>query len=159
MEWQGVITGEADRPLATLASVSAKLTALFPGLSFEWSSTGADQLAALEARGVELPDRVRRVVAAEPSSFCGSIEVGPVSVSFNLGTGDLVTCVWAGVGGEREPVEGALVVGHRRTDEERGCPNRPDGSATEDSGKRMGYPAIRTSFWSRTRSRASARFG
>jgi hypothetical protein len=81
VEWQGVITGEGDQPLGTLQSVAAELIALFPGLSFDWSRTGVAELALLDARGVVLPDLVRRVVAAKPSYLCGSLEDGPVSVS------------------------------------------------------------------------------
>jgi hypothetical protein len=114
VEWQGVITGARDRPLGTLESVAADLTTMFPGLSFEWSRTGVDELAILGARGVELPDLVRRVVAAKPSYLCGSLEDGPLSVSFNLGTGDPVTTIWATVRGDQAAAEAALTGLRRR---------------------------------------------
>src|SRR5205085_664587 len=95
MEWQGVITGEGDRSVGTLLTLADKLKELFPGLSFEWSLPGADQLAAADARGVKLPDFVRRVISAKPSNYCGTIECGPLPVSFNLGNADPVTCIWA----------------------------------------------------------------
>ncbi len=115
MEWQGVITGEGEQPLGTLESVTAELIALFPGLSFDWSRTGVAQLAVLDARGVELPDLVRRVMAANPSNLCGRLEDGRVSVSFNLGAGDPVTTVWATVGGDHVVAEAALARLQRRS--------------------------------------------
>jgi hypothetical protein len=108
VQWQGVITGEDDQPLGTLESVAAELTVIFPGLLFDWSQTGAEELAIFDARGVELPELVRRVVAAKPSYLCGSLEDGALSVSFNLGTGDPVTTICATAGGERAAGEAAL---------------------------------------------------
>ena len=99
MEWQGTITGEGERPLGPLEAVAAELVALFPGLVFAWSPSGIEQLAALDARRVELPDIGRRVMAACPSQMTGVAQVGEVEVSFNLGPSDPVVCVWATVGG------------------------------------------------------------
>jgi hypothetical protein len=73
-----------------------------------WSRTGLEELVVLEARGVELPDLVKRVLAAKPSYLCGSLEEGPLSVSFNLGSADSVTAIWATVGGERAMGEEVL---------------------------------------------------
>jgi len=105
LEWQGIISAKGGKPLGTLASISAKLATFFPGLSFEWSSTGAEQLAAIQGCGVELPDLVRRVVAAKQSNFSGAITNDQISVSFNLGTHDVVSCIWAMVAGEQKAVE------------------------------------------------------
>lgn len=115
MEWEGVITAQGDRPLGTLESVEAEITDLFPGLSFEWSALGVDKRAGYDARGVELPDMVRRVFAAQPSFRCANRKVGPLSVSFNLGAVDPVTKIWATAGGKRTIVEPALARLQQRT--------------------------------------------
>jgi hypothetical protein len=108
MEWQGVINSECNQSLGTMESISTTLTSLFPGLVFQWSAAGANQLDAIQNRGVKLPDLVRRVVAAVPSCFCGSIKIGQMEASFNLGTGDPVTRIWATVGGQPKLVEWAI---------------------------------------------------
>ncbi len=69
LEWQGVITGEGDQPLGTLESVAAELTALFPGLSFDWSRTGMDELAPVDVKAV------RRRLGKSQSEFACMIGV------------------------------------------------------------------------------------
>lgn len=108
MEWQGTITGDDGQPLGSFESVAAELTGMFRGLTFEWSRNGAANLAIADERGIEMPDMVRRVIAAQKSSLGAALDDGLVDVSFNLGSEEPVGCVWATVGGEPVLARAAL---------------------------------------------------
>jgi hypothetical protein len=94
--------------LGDTEEVRAALDRLFPGIAWEWSSSGVDRLAGADAAGLELPQAVRRVVESQPSVLCGEVETDGVIGTFNLGPGGPVPTVWATVAGDRPAVEGAL---------------------------------------------------
>jgi len=101
-EWQGVIASDGERTLGTQEAVAAVLIGLFPGLTFQWSPSGVEQLAFIDSRGVVVPDLVRRTFATRPSQLSGSTKAGQLEVSFNLGCGNPVEQVWATVSGPKD---------------------------------------------------------
>jgi hypothetical protein len=107
-ELQITIRGRDERSLGDIEDVRAALDALFPGIAWEWSSTGADRLAAAEASGLELPPAVRRVMESQRSVLCGEVHTGGLTGTFNFGPGAAVPTVWATLGGDRVTVDAAL---------------------------------------------------
>lgn len=99
MEFQGVIRSSSQLALGTFESVEATLRSLLPGISFEWTSSGAEKLTALESRGVEISPLVRKVLEAQESNRCGSWSNNSNEVSVNLGTGGQVDCIWLTISG------------------------------------------------------------
>ena len=113
MEFQGTIMREGGTPFGTFASMQAELTYMFPGLVFEWTPSGIQKLADIDARRIELPEIVRRSLMTQPSFLCGSRADGDSSVSFNIGSREPVDCVWTTIGGN-EVVAGAALAQLRR---------------------------------------------
>lgn len=107
-ELQLTIRSADDDSLGEIDAVRAALNSLFPGIAWDWTSTGADRLAAADAAGLELPPAVRRVMKSQPSVYCGEVETGGVTATFNLGPGVAVPTVWVTVSGDRPKVETAL---------------------------------------------------
>jgi hypothetical protein len=107
-ELQLTIRSKDGSLLGSTEEVRAVLDRLFPGIAWEWTSTGPDRLAAADASGVELPQVVRRVMESQPSVLCGEVETGGVAATFSLGPAGAVPAVWATVGGDGPAVEGAL---------------------------------------------------
>jgi hypothetical protein len=97
----GGLLGDAEEMLAALDG-------LFPGITWQWTSTGADRLAAADAAGLVLPPAVRRVIESQPSVLCGEVQTGGVKAEFNLGPGGPVPAVWATLSGDGPVVEVAL---------------------------------------------------
>jgi hypothetical protein len=107
MAWQGIIAS-AEGALGSRDEIAAQLTSMFPGLSFEWSRGGMEKLADIDARGIELPDLVRRAIAAAPSAFCAETEIDAVSVSFSLGSSESVIRIWGTLEGDSRTVSSFL---------------------------------------------------
>jgi hypothetical protein len=95
--------GDAD-------AVRAEFDALFPGVAWAWTPTGADHLAAADAAGVALPPALRRTLAAQPSCLCGEVTAGGLVATFNLGPGGPVPAVWATLGGDGPAVAAGLAL-------------------------------------------------
>lgn len=108
VEFQGTIANEDGSPMGSIASVQSVLTRMFPCLVFEWSPSGITKLAQMDARGVELPPMVRRVLEAQPSNYCGGFDDGLLLAGFNIGHEEPVVCIWATIGGKKPDVEIAL---------------------------------------------------
>ena len=108
MEFQGTITGDNGVPVGTLESVQARLSRLFPGAIFEWSPSGVQKLADLDARGIEIPAAVRSLLQVLPSTLGGELDDGALNVTFNIGSNDVVLCVWVTVGGDEVTAAAAL---------------------------------------------------
>lgn len=106
--WQGTITNRSGGSLGTVDEVARMLEQAFPGLRFTWTTTGAEKLRAIEASGVAVPDIVRDTLRLQPAYFCGSVEIGAVALSFNVGTGGPVETVWATVEGPDAPCRSIL---------------------------------------------------
>jgi hypothetical protein len=94
---QGTLQRDDGQPLGTLASVQRSLLAVFPDVAFDWSQTGTEKLANLDARGIVLPEMVRRCLEQQRSFVCGHVESESYAVSFNLGTGGRVQLIWVQV--------------------------------------------------------------
>jgi hypothetical protein len=99
MEFQGVIRSSSQMTLGTIESVEKTLVALLPGILFEWTSSGAEKLTALESKGVELSPLVRKVFEAQQSNRCGSWSNESNEVTVNLRTGGEVDCIWLTISG------------------------------------------------------------
>ena len=91
---------ENGQPLGSLAFVQKTLFAVFPSIAFEWSPSGREKLAHLDAQGIALPEMVRRVLGKEPSAICGEVETDSFLASFNLGSRDPVEIAWVQVNGD-----------------------------------------------------------
>ncbi|MDB5345332.1 MAG: hypothetical protein JWP89_3709 [Schlesneria sp.] len=99
MEFQGVIRSSSQIALGTIESVEKTLASLLPGISFEWTSSGAEKRTALESKGVEISPLVRKVLEPQQSNRCGSWSNNSIEVSVNLGTGGEVDCIWLTISG------------------------------------------------------------
>jgi len=108
VEFQGTITNKDGSPMGTFESVQEELNRMFPGLVFEWSPSGVKKLAEADARGIELPSIVRRMLEAQPSFLCGELVNGPMSVTINIGSNEPVVCIWVTVSGDGQEAEAAL---------------------------------------------------
>ncbi len=107
-ELQLTIQSTEGASLGDTEEVRAALNAIFPGIDWEWTSTGVDRLAAADAAGLELPAAVRRAMESQPSVHCGELKTGGVTATFNLGPGSAVPTVWATLGGDRVLVAAML---------------------------------------------------
>jgi hypothetical protein len=94
---QGTLQREDGQPLGTPASVQQSLRVVFPDVAFDWSPTGWEKLASLDARGIALPEMVRRALEQQPSFICGHVECESYEVTFNLGTDGPVERIWVQV--------------------------------------------------------------
>lgn len=100
MQFQGTIRSRSGFRLGSAEAVEGELQRLFDGLFFEWSRSGAEKLADMEAKGVLVPDLVRRRLHAQPSYRCAEWSDGEIDVTLNLGNGDDVTCIWLTISGD-----------------------------------------------------------
>ena len=94
---QGTLQRDDGQPLGTPASVQESLRVVFPDVAFDWSPTGRQKLTSLDARGIALPEMVRRTLEQQPSFICGHVESESYEVTFNLGTGGPVERIWVQV--------------------------------------------------------------
>ena len=100
MELQGTIRGASGMPLGFAHATEATLQRLFAGLSFEWTRSGAEKLADMDSKGIEVPALVRKVLYSKPSNRCAEWSDGTVDVTLNLGNGEKVTCIWLTISGD-----------------------------------------------------------
>ncbi len=94
---QGTLQRDDGQPLGTPTSVQQSLRAVFPDVAFDWSPSGREKLASLNARGIALPEMVSGALEQRPSFMCGHVESESYEVTFNLGTGGPVERVWVQV--------------------------------------------------------------
>jgi hypothetical protein len=108
MEYQGTITNSDGLSLGTLETLPILLAGMFPGLVFDWSSSGIQKLADCKARSIELPPLVQHVLEKQPSFLCGSIERDSTKISFIIGAINPVECIWVAVGGDEARVRATI---------------------------------------------------
>jgi len=84
----------SDRqPLGTFTEVEARLSRLFPGVEFFWTTSGVEKLRHADENGVELPDPIRAWMATLPSLREGIYEGDEFLVEFGLGFEEPVACL------------------------------------------------------------------
>ena len=107
-ELQLTIRSADGGPLADTEEVRTALDGLFPGTAWEWTSPGAQRLAAAEVAGLVLPQAVRREMESQPSMLCGEVATAGATMTFNLGPGGRVPAIWITLSGDELAVEAAL---------------------------------------------------
>lgn len=100
MELQGVIVSLSKVALGSIASIENRLQHLFPGITFEWTSSGPEKLAEFDSRNVVIPLLVRRILEAQRSSRCGEWSNDFVTATFNCGSDDHVERIWLTISGD-----------------------------------------------------------
>ncbi len=76
------------------SSIAAKLTTMFSRATFKWSTSGIEKLAKIDRKKVEIPAIVREMLSSQPRFYCGSARRGRSRLTFNLGSGEIMTKIW-----------------------------------------------------------------
>ena len=107
MKFYGRIARVDSTPLGSFAAVQSDLAEVFGRLVCEWTPSGREKMARVDAKGLILPLAVRRTLGAQPSCLTTSFNTGQLELSFNIGSTEPVVRIWVTIGGAAKVVRPA----------------------------------------------------
>ena len=105
MPWELQALPSNGGSLGTVEHVQAKLRAAVPQIELFQDASGLEKLAAMESRGVEVPDVIREHSLRSKGAYQGLVEGADFSVEFHLGEDEAaVAAVAIDVRGDGDPM-------------------------------------------------------
>ena len=86
MPWElQAIPSDDSNSLGTVEQVQATLRAVVPGIELGRDASGAEKLAVMQSRGVEVPDVIREHWLRSKGAYQGLFEGKDFTIEFHLG--------------------------------------------------------------------------